>query len=87
MTIDILNKKKCFSEMQIDVKNKVNIEFNEKSVYANNYTMQYLKYDSDHGKSVYSDEGNVRELPYDPDEDESIQELKNKLIDKMRTFY
>ena len=85
MNKDLKNKKiNGLSESDIDAKNKIILNLDEKFYCKDNYTMKYLQYDCNHGTSSYSDENNRTELPYDSEENECIQQLKKKLTKKMK---
>lgn len=88
MSKDLKNKKvNGLTESEIDAKNKININLDEKFICKDNYTINSIQYDYNHGASSYSDENNRIELPYDSEESECIQQLKKKLTEKMKTFY
>ena len=79
-------KIKGLSEVDIDNKNKFSLQLDENN-FSDNYTIQQVSYDTDHGKSIFSDENNKMSLGYDSEEDDTVQELKRKLSEKMKTFY
>ena len=76
------NKNKKYTEDELDAKNKISLELDEKFSYPDNYTMTRIIYDTSHGKSIYSDDNSRYELGYDSEDDGSIQELKKKLVNK-----
>lgn len=83
MSQDLKNKKiNGLTESEIDAKNKMNINLDEKFNCKDNYTINRVQYDCNHGTSLYSDENNIIELPYDSEENECIQQLKKKLTEK-----
>lgn len=88
MSLDNKNQEnKNMTESQIDAKNNFSLKFDEKFNYSDSYTVPWVRYDSAHGKSIYSDGTPNYQLGYDSEEDESVQELKEKLVGKIKTFY
>ena len=60
----------------------------EKPNFITNYpTASSISCDTAHGKSIYCDQTRPYRLEFDLSENESVQELKHKLIEKMKTFY
>lgn len=64
--------------------------FDEPFNLVDNCTIMSLGYDTEHGNSEYCDENNRMCIDYEIDneiDNEMIKELRNKLIEKMGSFY
>lgn len=91
----VTNKKAVCDMSDVDVDNHFkhiqghNICSDESSVVIDYDLFQKITYDRDHNGCLYSDEQNNVNLGYDTYEenDHDVLILKNKLLDKFKSFY